>query len=153
MAIIEESIERTVQDWAQGRVVLKEIRGYSSQELYSIAHIGYYFIMQGRYEEARTIFEGLIAVDPKNEYYYRALGVVFENLGDHERALRQFGYAIRLSPAMPHAYLNRAEVLILLNRFAAAREDLQSVLDRVNGSDLHLSRKAWALFKFASAEK
>jgi Flp pilus assembly protein TadD len=100
--------------WAAGRVTLKDIKGYSDEELFAIAHTAYFFLMQGKNDEAKTLFEGLVAVDPRNGYYYRALGVIFHKLGDDERALRQFGYAIQVSPRSAAAYVNRAEVYITL---------------------------------------
>ena len=40
-------IQQLVTKWAAGRVTLKEIKGYSDDELYAIAHTGYFFLMQG----------------------------------------------------------------------------------------------------------
>ena len=100
----------------RGKTTLKDIKGYTDHELYAIAHMAYFYLNQGKTEEAKTLFEGLVALDPKNGYYYRALGVIFYKLGDTERALRQFGYAIRVTPQRPHAYVNRAEVNIALGR-------------------------------------
>lgn len=133
--------------WAAGKITLKEIKGYSDDELYAIAHTGYFFLMQGKNEEARTLFEGLVAIDPRNDYYYRALGVIFHKLGDADRAIKQFGYAIRVAPRSPAAYVNRAEVHISLGRKAEAAQDLQRALALVGPKDAPLERKAQALLR------
>jgi Flp pilus assembly protein TadD len=131
--------------WASGQITLKELKGYSDDELYAIAHTGYFFLMQGKNNEARTLFEGLVAIDPRNDYYYRALGVIFHKLGDAERALKQFGYAIRVAPRAPAAYVNRAEVYISTSRYQDAAGDLRRALEHMGPRDTALARKARAL--------
>lgn len=136
--------------WAQGRVTLREIKNYSDDELYAISHVGYFLLMQGKNHEARTLFEGLVAVDPRNDYYYRALGVIFQKLGEEEKAIRQFGYAIKVNPNSAYAYVNRAEIFLALGDKTKAQEDLRSALARVGRNDSQLSKKAWALLDLIS---
>ena len=131
--------------WAAGKVSLKEIKGYSDDELYAIAHTAYFFLMQGKNDEAKTLFEGLVAIDSRNDYYYRALGVIFHKLGDTPRAIKQFGYAIQCNPRSPAAYVNRAEVFISLNDYAEASKDLRRALEHASTRDVALARKARAL--------
>lgn len=143
--------EEALALWAEGKLTLREIKGYSEEELYAISHVGYFFLMQGKNEEARTLFEGLVAVDPRNDYYYRALGVIFQKLGEDDRALKQFAYAIRVHPSSPYAYVNRAEIYLSLNDLKSAEADLRDALARIGRSDEQLSRKAWALLKVVSS--
>lgn len=131
--------------WASGQITLKELKGYSDDELYAIAHTGYFFLMQGKNTEAKTLFEGLVAIDPRNDYYYRALGVIFHKLGDEERAIKQFGYAIRVNGRSPAAYVNRAEVYLSTQRFPEAAADLRKALEYMSARDVALARKARAL--------
>ena len=112
----QKPLEEVLPQWAEGKATLKDIKGYTEHELYAIAHMSYFYLNQGKVDEAKTLFEGLVALDPMNGYYYRALGVIFYKLGESERALRQFGYAIRVAPKTPHAYVNRAEVNLALGR-------------------------------------
>jgi Flp pilus assembly protein TadD len=106
--------------------------------------------MQGKNEEARTIFEGLVAVDPRNDYYYRALGVIFQKLGESDRAIKQYAYAIRLNPSSPYAYVNRAEIYLSQKEWSKAETDLRDALERMGRKDEQLSKKAWALLKVVS---
>jgi len=140
-----EELQKILPRWAQGQVTLKEIKGYTDDELFAIAHTGYFFLMQGKNDEARTLFEGLVAIDPRNDYYYRALGVIFHKLGDTERALRQFSYAIRVAPRAPAAYVNRAEVMIAQGSLAEALADLQRAWQLLGPKDDRLARKVKAL--------
>jgi Flp pilus assembly protein TadD len=145
MAVDPEKLPALLPKWAAGQITLKELKGYTDDELYAIAHTGYFFLMQGKNNEAKTLFEGLVAIDPRNDYYYRALGVIFHKLGDAERALKQFGYAIRVSPRAPAAYVNRAEVYIATSRYQEAASDLRKALEFMGNRDGALARKTRAL--------
>ncbi len=140
-----DKTQQLLARWAAGKVTLKEIKGYSDDELYAIAHTGYFFLMQGKNSEAKTLFEGLVAIDPRNDYYYRALGVIFHKLGDAERAIKQFSYAIQVSPKSAAAYVNRAEVFVSLGRSQEAGADLRKALEVVSAKEPQLARKARAL--------
>lgn len=85
-----------VQRWARGEATLQELKGYSAEELYFIAQQGYTLFLNGKIEDAQTVFEGLVAVDPRNDYYYRALGVVCHRRGDAEKAIRHFTNALKV---------------------------------------------------------
>ena len=134
-----------------GEISLKEILEYGEDELYAIAHVGYFFLMQGKYEEAKSLFDGLIALDPKNDYYYRALGVVLHKMGEVEDAIDQFGYAIRINPSSPHAYINRAEIYLSLKQKTQAHNDLLKSLELIDKVDQKLTIKAKALLKVVSS--
>lgn len=143
--ILQAAPGTAVQKWAKGKATLQELKGYSADELYAIAQHGYTLFLNGRTRHAQVIFEGLVAVDPRNEYYYRALGVVYHRLGDAERAIRQFSHAITVAPRAPAAYVNRAEVHISRRDTERALVDLDQAI-RVGGDLSHpVAQKALAL--------
>jgi tetratricopeptide (TPR) repeat protein len=142
---IAKRLSAQVQRWAAGKTTLKEIKGYSDDEVYAIAHTAYFFLMQGKNQEARTLFEGLVALDSYNDYYYRALGVIFHKMGETDRALKQFGYAIQVNPRSASAYVNRAEVFIATARNPDAERDLRKALEVVGPKEVALATKARAL--------
>jgi tetratricopeptide (TPR) repeat protein len=144
----KRSLASLVQTWADGKTTLKEVKGYADDELYAIAHQGYFFLLQGKNEEARTIFEGLIAIDPRNDYYYRAVGVIYHKLGDADRALRAFTNASRLAPSNLAAFINRAEVYIALGRRREALADLDHAVAIARDPMAPLCRKAAALSEY-----
>ena len=144
---IERAPGKAVQRWANGEQTLMQLKGYSEEELYSIAQQGYTLFLNGKIKDARTIFEGLVAIDPRNDYYYRALGVVYHRLGDAERALRQFDHAITVAPRSAAAYVNRAEVHISRRDYARALADLASAVQVSGDLSVPIARKALALQK------
>jgi type III secretion system low calcium response chaperone LcrH/SycD len=118
----------TLQRWADGKATLKDVRGYSDEELFSIARTAYYFFYQGKLSEARTLFQGLYAVNPLDSYVARALGVVEHAAGNPQGALAAFDVALKISPQDSAAYLGRAEVRLSLGQKGPAAEDLRKAL-------------------------
>lgn len=119
------AIAQRLQKWAEGKATLKDVRGYSDEELYAIAKMGYYFFYQGKVSEARTVFQGLYAINPLDAYFAKALGVVEMVAGNPAGALAAYDVAVKLSPTDSVAYLGRAEVKLSQGQRAAAIDDLR----------------------------
>ena len=116
---------QSLQKWADGKATLKEVRGYSDEELFSIARTAYYFFYQGKLNEARTLFQGLYAVNPLDSYVAKALGVVEQAAGNPQGAMAAFDVALKISPQDAAAYVGRAEVKISLGQKQQAVDDLK----------------------------
>ncbi|NTX36448.1 MULTISPECIES: SycD/LcrH family type III secretion system chaperone [unclassified Myxococcus] len=121
----EAQLAARLQRWADGKATLREVRGYSNDELYAIAKTAYYFFYQGRINEARTLFQGLYAVNPTDGYFAKALGVVEMAAGNGTGALAAFDVAAKLSPQDASVYVGRAEVKLALGKKDLAIEDLR----------------------------
>jgi len=134
-----------LQKWADGKATLKDVRGYSEDELYAVAKTAYFFYHQGRLKEARTLFQGLYAVDPLNAYFAKALGVVELASGNSQGALSAFDVAIKLDPEDPGGYVGRAEIRISLGQRNQAAEDLRRALQL--GGDQAINVKASSMLE------
>ncbi len=132
-----------LQKWADGKATLKDVRGYSDDELYSIARTAYFFYYQGRIDEARTLFQGLYAVNPLDPYFAKALGVVEQAAGNGQGALAAYDVALKLDPNDAAAYVGRAEVKLALGQKPQAVEDLRRAAE--------ISKKESPLFSKVSA--
>lgn len=117
-----------LQKWADGKATLKDVRGYTNEELYSIARTGYYFYYQGKVNEARTVFQGLYAINPMDPYFAKALGVVEMAAGNPTGAVAAYDVALKIAPQDAGAYLGRAEVKLLQGQKAQALDDLRRAL-------------------------
>jgi tetratricopeptide (TPR) repeat protein len=144
---LKSRLQRLIGQWAKGQVTLKDMLGLTEDELYAIANQGYFLFLQGKTESARVIFEGLVAVNPRNPYYYRALGAIYWRLGEPQKAIKQFTYAIRVGPKDVSSYVNRAEVYVSLKQFAPARDDLGAAMRVAGRDDGALVRKARAILR------
>lgn len=121
----DKQLAQRLQRWVDGKGTLKDVRGYTDEELYSIARTGYFFFYQGRIDEARTLFQGLYAVNPVDPYFAKALGVVEMAAGNAQGALAAYDVAIKIAPNDPHAYVGRAEVKIAMGQKSGAVDDLR----------------------------
>jgi tetratricopeptide (TPR) repeat protein len=137
--------------WIDGEIGLRDVRGYSDEELTAIARAGVTFYQQGRPAEARAIFLGLAALSPRDAYVARAIGVIEMAGGDADGALASFGRAIALEPADGAAYAGRAEVHLALGRDDRARADLREAARRLRGED-PLFRKVSELLAHLKAD-
>lgn len=146
-APMQQRLHALADQWSQGRVSLKQIVGLQDAELFAIANQGYYLFLQGKSEPARVLFEGLVAIDPRNAYYYRALGAIYWRLKEPQKAVRQFTYAIRVAPREITSYINRAEVYVAQNQFKLARTDLNFALNNAQSHEAPLAKKAQAMLQ------
>jgi type III secretion system low calcium response chaperone LcrH/SycD len=121
----DAALAQRLQKWADGKATLKDVRGYSDEELYSIARMGYFFFYQGKVNEARTVFQGLYAVDPTDAYFAKALGVVEMAANNPAGALAAYDVAIKIAPQDAAAYAGRAEVKLAQGQKASAIDDLR----------------------------
>ncbi len=121
----DSDLSQRLQAWADGRATLKEVRGYTEEELYSLCRMGYFFYYQGKIDEARTVFQGLFAVDPLNGYVARALAVVEMAAGNDRGAAAAYDVALRLNPEDAMALVGRAEIRIFQKNKVQAAEDLR----------------------------
>ena len=142
---LERAPGAAVRRWAQGESTLQEIKGYAPEELYAISQHGYTLFLNGKVRDAQVIFEGLVAIDPRNDYYYRALGVVYHRQGDAERAIRQFTHAITVAPKSAAGYVNRAEVHIARRDIEQATADLDAAVRVSRNLSDPVAQKAMAL--------
>ncbi|HCF61305.1 MAG TPA: CesD/SycD/LcrH family type III secretion system chaperone [Myxococcales bacterium] len=138
-----DKLLQLVQKWAEGRATLKEVRGYSDEELYAVARVGHAFFHQGKVAQARTLFQGLFAINPRDPYFARALAVVEYAAGNPEGALSAYEVAVKLAPGDAAGYLGRAEVLLSMGQRQKAAEDLKRAT-RCEG-DERLKTKAESL--------
>ena len=124
-----------VAKWADGKATLKDVRGYTDDELYAVARAGHVFFNQGQLNEARAIFQGLFAVSPRDAYFARALGVVEWAAGNPDGALGAFDIAIKLDPENPAGYVGRAEVRLAAGQRREAQSDLSKAASLAKGKD------------------
>src|SRR4051794_30543742 len=65
-----------VEKWLSGELSLQELTAISPQEILQTAVYGFQLYEQGKYKDARVIFEGLKALNPKESYFQTALGAI-----------------------------------------------------------------------------
>ena len=84
---------------------------------------------QGRYDEARVLFEELAERDSSEGYYRTALGAISLALDSFDKALDYFNDALRLNPSDTAALINRGEVHLRLGNTMEAAQDFARVVE------------------------
>jgi len=86
----------------------------------------YYTYVTGEREKAVTAYENVLAIDPEQGYALNNLGIVYQELGDHERAWDLFAQNIAADSAQPNPYVNGLFSLASLGRV----DELRSLHER-----------------------
>jgi tetratricopeptide (TPR) repeat protein len=118
-----------VEKWINGELTLQELHAVSGPEMLELAVIGFSMYEQGKYEEAKVIFEGLIALDSKEGYYYTALGAVHLAQENLETAERCFNAAIELNDKEIASFVNRGEVYLRQGKILEAAHDFKKAVE------------------------
>ncbi len=143
MADVDPALVQRLQRWADGRATLREVRGYTEEQLHAVARMGYFFFTQGKLEQARTLFQGLYAVDPTEVAYARALAVLEMAGGNAQGALQAYEVALKVAPDDPASLVGRAEVRLAEGARQGAVDDLRrAVAMAEDGSPLQAKARA-----------
>lgn len=121
---------------------------WTNREIELVAERAYQLHLQGKHLDAAIIFEGLLAIDPRNVYCLEAMAALSLKLGSAQDALEYADRALAFSPNQVEALACRCEANILLNRFDEAQQDVES-MKRLRAK-AHVARLA---MRIANAEK
>ena len=126
---IENFTEENFKKFLFGKITWAQLEGMTMEQAYAIAEFGYTMYQQGRYKDARTLFEGLVIGNPYDPYFHAMLGAIYTKLDLHEEAAQEFSIAIELDPEDINSYVNRGELLLQHGEFEYAMEDLKAAID------------------------
>jgi len=127
-----------LEKYVRGEMKLKDLHAISGPEIIYIAEMGYNLFQQGRYKDAKVIYEGLIALDPDIWYFHAALGAIQleakeAGLEDEEFslefALKHLNRSLELNPQDIASCVNRAEVYLYQAKILEAVNDLKAAVE------------------------
>src|ERR671916_483145 len=90
---------------------LRERLGISEREFQEMGEMGAMYYRQGNLQKARTIFEGLVDLDPDSAAARAALGALLTRTEQFPEALEHLDRAVELDADEIAPYVNRAEIL------------------------------------------
>ncbi len=100
---IDNFTEENFKKFLFGKITWAQLEGMTMEQAYAIAEFGYTMYQQGRYKDARTLFEGLVIGNPYDPYFHAMLGAI--------------------------SYVNRGELLLQHGEFEYAMEDLKAAIE------------------------
>ncbi|MBI4818604.1 MAG: tetratricopeptide repeat protein [Deltaproteobacteria bacterium] len=114
--------------FAEGRITLGELEGVSKSSQYQMAKVGYEFLNEGKLDQARSVFEGLVALDPYDAYFHSVLGSIAHRRNALEDAERHYSRALEINPFFAATSANRGEIRLAFGRLEDAISDLLQAL-------------------------
>ena len=99
--------------------------GISSKEFARMGKVGAKFFEQGDLHKARTIFEGLVEMDPESADAHSALGAILTLSQQDGDAVSHLETAIEMDPKQIAPFVNLGEVLLRNQRLEDAVEYLK----------------------------
>ena len=81
--------------------------------------------VQGRYQDAAILLDGLITLQPDNPYLHTMLGSVLHQQNRFDESIASFDRAIELFPENISALTNRGEIHLKQGRLQEAAADLK----------------------------
>jgi len=128
-----------------GDITASDMIGLTRDELYMIAKRGYELMEQGKVDEARQVYEGLVLLDPYDPYFYTVLGSVYQRLDDEDKALECYNQSLRMQPWNLSALTNRGELLFKQGKLTDAFKDFQRVIELDPGDKNRSTLRAKAI--------
>jgi tetratricopeptide (TPR) repeat protein len=119
----------------------------SDNELRLMLEVAFLLREVGRFDEAKTVFNGVIKLIPDSDVPHVGLGTVELQRGNFELAQIIYEEALQVKPNSLYAKVHRAESLLFQRKCSEAEDELRSVIS--TDADSPHSRTAQALLDVA----
>lgn len=86
----------SVQEMLQGHETFKDALGLDSDSIMALAVFARELVDQGRLDDAQTLLEGLVVLEPQNGYLHTCLGALYMQKGFADAAKAELAYAVEL---------------------------------------------------------
>lgn len=155
----QEPAEPTELAWDPGRVrqfiigeiTLGELEGIDKAAQYKMAETGFQLLQQGKLDDAKKVFEGLLTLDPRDAYFHMVLGSIAQRRNQFEDAEKHYSRSLRINPYSPSALANRGEVRVELGRLLEGLDDLKQSVREDPGAREAATQRARALIPVVEA--
>ena len=120
--------QETINQLKAGKIKPLDLFKVNAEQYGAILMAGHTLFTEGRYEEARQLFEGLALLDAKNPYNHGMLGAIYQRLGNVEAAIARYSKALSLFSNDIYSLTNRGELLLKTGKLQEAAEDLKKAI-------------------------
>jgi tetratricopeptide (TPR) repeat protein len=108
---------------------VREKLNITPQEFAEMGRVGAMYYQQGNFDKARTIFEGLVELDPESANAHSALGGLLTLQQDDDKAVAHLSRAIELNPSQIAPYVNLGEIYIRRQKIEDAVANLKKAIE------------------------
>lgn len=118
-----------IRAFLAGRITLGDLEGIDKDAQYRMAQVAYKHFTEGKLEQAKKAFQGLLALDPFDAYFLTVIGAIAQEEGNHEEAESAYSRALDINPYSAVAWAQRGETRILLGKLDEAANDIARALE------------------------
>src|SRR5205085_4121181 len=112
-------------EFKKGNLSLAQLLQVDAKQAAALLMLGHTLYEQGRYQESKNLFEGLLVLDPGNPYLFGILGSIYQKEGSYPVAINLYTQALDLFPGDIDSRVNRGEVYLKLGKLREAAADFQ----------------------------
>jgi tetratricopeptide (TPR) repeat protein len=118
-----------INEFVRGEITLQELHRIDADQLTAVAKLGESMIRSGKLDTARTIFEGLTALNPHLASFHTVLGGIYLKQGEFEKSIEEYTAAIERNKRDVAALTNRGELYLRMGKLAEASQDLAAAIE------------------------
>jgi Flp pilus assembly protein TadD len=144
--VINEETARKLRAFARGELTWAEVEGLTWERACAAIQLGCELAAAERLDDAKTIFEGLVAMNPKDVASQAALGTVYQRLGRAMDAEAAYSATLRVDSQNAVALSNRGELRLQRGDKEGA-VDLAHAIEADPQGETAAARRARALLR------
>lgn len=149
---VTEEVEALDRSRKGRRTLTDEVADPAEQAFVDLTRLGHEAFEAGRADEARVVFESLVALGRRDPFAHTMLGTILLGAHSLDLALEQFEAALAIDPQDLAALVYRAEIRLSRRKVSRAVEDLERALELGAASDPFVAR-ARKLLRLARAHR
>lgn len=127
--VTEAELEAQLQSVLSGEKTFAEVLGFTGDYVYEIAGLGYKLLQEGNYDDAETIFRGLLQLNPKDGNLYMWLGSTLHRKGEVADAIKVYSDGLAIDGKNATCLANRGELLIVDGKAHEGTKDLMKAIE------------------------
>ena len=143
LVAVEELARKCLMEGA----ALADVQGYTDDEMEAVYHLAYNAYRQGKYPDARKLFQFLALNDHVESRFWMGLAATCQMSGDYRDAVRAYEMAAILEATNPWPPFHAGECYLAMNDWEKGGEALQAVeilCDAAEGEEDHADLRARA---------
>jgi protein O-mannosyl-transferase len=118
-----------IEKWKNGEVLMRDLTKVYPYLPFAYNNLGYYYHRwEKNYDKALVEYNTALKMDPTYYQAWSNRGVVYNNTGKHELAIKDFTECLKYKPDNIDALLGRANSLSAINKFQEALPDYDKYL-------------------------
>ncbi|MFC1705342.1 tetratricopeptide repeat protein [Planctomycetota bacterium] len=126
---LKARLEGDIDKVLAGDKTWAEVLGISGEQAYGIANVGYKLLQEANYDDAETIFRGLVTLNSRDANLQMWLGSTLHRKGEVKEAIAAYTEALDIDPKNATCLANRGELLVVEGKAEEGTKDLMKAIE------------------------